>query len=305
MNKKRTRNIGKTKYAIFIHLAALLMLVSNFEAVARVTSKSTKGINVSLTKNELTPEIAIYTPAPITHETDSANPKKSNVFTAVEEMPKYPGGDQELLKYLAANLKYPVEAQQNKIEGKVYIRFIVTEDGDIDKATVMKSLNKECDEEALRVIKGMPKWEPGKQNGVNASVYYVIPFHFSLNKNKTITTENTLAKNGAPEEPYPYTTVQEKPRFPGGEYALMQLIFKNLKYPIISRENGVKGKVYVRFTITEDGTVKNPKIIRPLDDYCNQEVIRIIRIIPKWIPGKQNGVNVPVYIDLPITFEIN
>ena len=104
-------------------------------------------------------------------------------------MPKYPGGDQELLKYLAANLKYPIEAQQNKIEGKVYIRFIVTEDGDIDKATVMKSLNKECDEEALRVIKGMPKWEPGKQNGVNASVYYVIPFHFSLNKNKTITTE--------------------------------------------------------------------------------------------------------------------
>jgi len=305
MNKKRTRNIGKTKYAIFISLAAFLMLVSNSEAVAKVTSKLTENLNVSSTKNELVPEIVPYTPAPITHVTDSTIPIKSNVFTAVEEMPKYPGGDQELFKYLATNLKYPVEAQKNKVEGKVYIRFIVTENGDIDKATVMRSLNKDCDEEALRVIKGMPKWEPGKQNGVNASVYYVIPIHFSLNKNKTITNEKALVKNGAHEEPYPYTTVQEKPRFPGGEYALMQLIFKNLKYPIISRENGVKGKVYVRFTITEDGTVKNPKIIRSLDDYCNQEVIRIIRIMPKWIPGKQNGVNVPVYIELPITFKMN
>jgi outer membrane transport energization protein TonB (TC 2.C.1.1.1) len=87
-----------------------------------------------------------------------------------------------------------LKQQKNKVEGKVYIRFIVTENGDIDKATVMRSLNKDCDEEALRVIKGMPKWEPGKQNGVNASVYYVIPIHFSLNKNKTITNEKALVK---------------------------------------------------------------------------------------------------------------
>ena len=195
MNKKRTKNIGKTKYAIFIPLAVLLMLVSNIEAVARVTSKLTKDLDVSLTKNESAPETASYALAPITQETDSAKPKKSNIYTAVEEMPRYPGGEQALLKYIVTNLKYPVEAQKAKEEGKVYIRFTVNENGYVKDPTVLRSVSPLLDNEAKRIISTMPKWIPGKQKGKNVSVYYVIPILFKLDGSPANLKRNTSEKN--------------------------------------------------------------------------------------------------------------
>jgi TonB family protein len=215
-------------------------------------------------------------------------------------MPKFPGGQKALLKYITNNLKYPVQSQENKTEGEVYIRFIVTEKGDIIKASVMRSLDQYCNAEALRVIKGMPKWTPGKQNGVNVSVYYVIPINFKL-KNETKTTEN-ISPKGAREEPY--TAVQEMPKFPGGESALLEHIFKNLKYPAQSQKSGMQGKVYIRITISEDGSVKDPTIMRSLDTYCDKEAIRVMNSLPKWNPGKQNGKSVPVYYVIPIEFKL-
>ncbi|WP_321425640.1 TonB family protein [uncultured Bacteroides sp.] len=194
MNKKRTKSIGKTKYAMFIPLAALLMLVSNIEAIARVTGQFTKDITGS-TKDEVSKETELYSSAPITQANDSTKPKKEDIYTAVEVMPQFPGGDKALLKYIASNLKYPVQSQENKTEGKVYIRFIVTEKGNITKATVMRSLDQYCNAEALRVIKGMPKWTPGKQNGKNVSVYYVIPIMFKLHGSPTNSEKNTLKKD--------------------------------------------------------------------------------------------------------------
>ncbi|WP_321438745.1 TonB family protein [uncultured Bacteroides sp.] len=194
MNKKRTKSIGKTKYAMFIPLAVLLMLVSNIEAVARVTGQFTKDIAGS-TKDEVSRETALYSSAPITQANDSTKPKKEDVYTAVEVMPQFPGGEKALLKYIASNLKYPVQSQENKIEGKVYIRFIVTEKGNITKVTVMRSLDQYCNEEALRVIKEMPKWTPGKQNGKNVSVYYVIPIMFKLTGSPANSEKNTTKKN--------------------------------------------------------------------------------------------------------------
>ena len=193
MNKKRTKSIGKTKYAMFIPLAALLMLVSNIEVVARVTGQFTKNIAGS-TKDEVSKETALYSSAPITLANDSTRPKKDDVYTAVEVMPQFPGGEKALLKYIASNLKYPVQSQENKVEGKVYIRFIVTEKGNITKVAVMRSLDQYCNEEALRVIKEMPKWTPGKQNGKNVSVYYVIPIKFKLTGSSTNSEKNTPKK---------------------------------------------------------------------------------------------------------------
>jgi len=171
------------------------MLVSNIEAVARVTSKLTKDLDVSLTKNESAPETASYALAPITQETDSAKPKKSNIYTAVEEMPRYPGGEQALLKYIVTNLKYPVEAQKAKEEGKVYIRFTVNENGYVKDPTVLRSVSPLLDNEAKRIISTMPKWIPGKQKGKNVSVYYVIPILFKLDGSPANLKRNTSEKN--------------------------------------------------------------------------------------------------------------
>ncbi len=303
MNKKRTKNIGKTKYLIFMPLAALLMIISNIEAVARVTDRFSEKILPNSSINENSKENSSeYNETEITTNLPEPQQGKSTPYRAVELMPQFPGGKKALLKYITSNLKYPVQAQESKIQGKVYIRFVVTENGTVTNATIMRSLDKYCDKEALRVIKSMPKWEPGKQNGVNVPVYYVIPIKFSLDKNNTSIKDKKSAIKGGHEEAY--TVVQEMPSFPGGEPALLEYIFNNLKYPAQSMRKGTQGKVYVRLTVAKDGSVQNPTILRSLDSYCDKEAIRVLKGLPRWIPGKQNGENVPVYYIIPISFKL-
>ena len=109
----------------------------------------------------------------------------------------------------------------------------------------------------------------------------------------------------APEaEEKPYTMVEQMPQFPGGDRELLSFIAKNLRYPTIAQENGIQGKVFVRFVVSATGDVKDVKVMRSLDPYCDKEAIRVIQSLPKWIPGKQNGRNVPVYYTVPITFKL-
>ena len=101
-----------------------------------------------------------------------------------------------------------------------------------------------------------------------------------------------------------YTVVEQMPQFPGGEAALMSSIAQNLKYPVIAQENGIQGKVIVRFLVEKDGSISKVEVVRSLDPACDKEAIRLIRSLPKFIPAKQNGVNVAVWYTLPITFKL-
>jgi protein TonB len=108
---------------------------------------------------------------------------QDNVFCYVtEQMPQYPGGEVELMNYIAKNLKYPESAIQNKIQGKVIIRFLITEKGEIEKVEVVRPLYPACDQEAVRIVKSLSKFTPGKQNGKNTKVWYTIPIIFKLLK---------------------------------------------------------------------------------------------------------------------------
>jgi len=98
----------------------------------------------------------------------------------VEQMPTFPGGDSELFAYLSKNIKYPTIAQENGIQGTVYLRFAVSKTGDIEKVEVLRQLDNACDREAVRVVKSMPRWIPGKQNGANVAVWYTLPVKFKL-----------------------------------------------------------------------------------------------------------------------------
>lgn len=106
----------------------------------------------------------------------------------------------------------------------------------------------------------------------------------------------------APEaqEEEPYMMVEQMPQFPGGPAELLKYIAKNLKYPVIAQENGIQGKVILRFVVNAQGHVENVKVLRSLDPYCDKEAIRVVKSLPQWIPGKQNGRNVPVYYTCPI-----
>ena len=102
----------------------------------------------------------------------------------------------------------------------------------------------------------------------------------------------------------PYTMVEQMPQFPGGPAELLKYIAKNLKYPVIAQENGIQGKVILRFVVSAQGQVEDVKVIRSLDPYCDKEAIRVVKSLPQWIPGKQNGRNVPVYYTCPIVFKL-
>ncbi len=97
-----------------------------------------------------------------------------------EKMPEFKGGIKKLFKYLADNIKYPDEARRAGIEGKVHVQFVVNKKGEIKDVTILRGVNKWLDEEAIRVVKSMPNWKPGKQHGKAVSVYYMLPINFKL-----------------------------------------------------------------------------------------------------------------------------
>ncbi|MGQ1785218.1 MULTISPECIES: energy transducer TonB [unclassified Saccharicrinis] len=108
-------------------------------------------------------------------ETDDAP-----VFFIVEEMPQFPGGDTELRKYIAQSVKYPVIAQENGIQGRVYVQFVVGTDGAVTQVKVARGVDPNLDKEAIRVVQSMPKWKPGKQRGKAVKVSYTVPINFVL-----------------------------------------------------------------------------------------------------------------------------
>ena len=102
------------------------------------------------------------------------------VFNVVEQMPSFPGGMEALMQYLAKNMRYPVEAQKSKVQGRVVVGFIVSKDGDIKKAHILRGVDPELDAEAIRVIESMPRWMPGMQRGKAVAVSYTLPVMFRL-----------------------------------------------------------------------------------------------------------------------------
>lgn len=106
--------------------------------------------------------------------------KNQKVFDVVEQMPEYPGGIQALFEYLSQNVKYPSDAENQKVEGRVIATFIVETDGTINNVEVVKPVFPSLDAEAIRVLSAMPKWTPGKQSGKEVRVKYTVPINFNL-----------------------------------------------------------------------------------------------------------------------------
>ena len=105
---------------------------------------------------------------------------KQRVFDIVEEMPSFPDGESELLEYIAKNIKYPQMARESGIQGRVFVNFIVEPDGSVSNVKIIRGIGSGCDEEALRVVKSLPKFNPGKQRGKAVRVSYTIPINFKL-----------------------------------------------------------------------------------------------------------------------------
>lgn len=123
-------------------------------------------------------DIAVGTPPP--PEPPKPAPATNKVFEVVEQMPSFPGGDAALMQYLSSHVKYPVVAQENGVQGRVIVSFVVERDGSITDVRTARSVDPSLDKEAMRVVKSMPRWNPGKQNGQAVRVKFNVPVMFRL-----------------------------------------------------------------------------------------------------------------------------
>ena len=346
MNKKRSPGIVRTKYLIFIPLVGILMLLSNIEAVARLTVRLANEATVSNAMVTATGILVDETGQPLigasvvvkggkertitdkkgafslevpanailrcsyqgresqevlaadmtnnTHLSLSSKSREMNeqVFTVVEKMPSFPGGDAELLKYIATNIKYPKESQDNGEQGRVICSFIVGRDGSVNNPEVLRGVTPLLNEEAVRVINTMPRWNPGMQRGKAVAVKYTVPITFRLKSPVEEAKEETL------------TVVDVMPQYPGGDRELLKFIAQSIRYPTDAQEAGVQGRVICSFVVDKKGNIVEPKIIRGIDPSLDAEALRVIGMMPRWTPGSQDGKAVRVLYTVPITFRL-
>ena len=209
--------------------------------------------------------------------------------------PQFPGGDAALISFLNENIKYPPKAAQDRVEGKVIVQFMVKKTGKIDKVKVLRSVRKDLDDEAVRVVKMMPDFIPAKQNGEVADMPYTIPVSFKLYPEMAPLTVSE--GSDVPDDFQP-------PMFPGGEQALMLFIKANLKYPPQAAKRKAEGKVVMTFVVDKTGKVTEIKVAKSVDIYLDTEAIRVCKLLPDFYPARQNGEPVSVWFTLPITFKL-
>ena len=130
-------------------------------------------INAEMDQNEVVEEYV----APVIEEEEVV---EQEIFQIVEEMPAFPGGEAKLMEYVLKNVKYPQIARESGIKGRVFVSFVVEPDGSVSNVKVLRGIGGGCDEEAMRVVKAMPKWKPGKQRGKAVRVSYMLPINFQL-----------------------------------------------------------------------------------------------------------------------------
>jgi TonB family protein len=227
-------------------------------------------------------------------------------LSIVEKNPEFPGGFNELLAFLRKNVKYPKEAIENKVQGTVFVRFIVASNGKIKNAKILRGINSYCDEEALRVVNMMPDWIPGMQNGKKVSVMFQIPVKFQLTsgqlmKQKAENEYNNLSSSGKDNL---LLKPDEDPQFPGGLNALMKFLQKTVQYPIKAQENKMTGTVFVQFIVQKTGEVKDAKIVRGICKSLDEEALRVVHLMPLWTPGKKDGKPINTSFCIPIKFQL-
>ena len=279
MNKKRTHTAGRIKYALFVPLAAALLIASNISCIS----------------SEKQEEIS---------EKQESRAAEGEVFQVVEEMPEFPGGMAECMKWLGQNINYPAEAKEKGVQGRVIVQMVVEKDGTITNAKVVRGVDPLLDAEALRVVNQSPKWKPGMQKGEAVRVKYTLPIMFRLSNDSSDSKAAETPRKAIVDENGVHQVCEEMPEFPGGMQECMKWLGKNINYPAEAKEKGTQGRVIIQFVVEKDGSITEAKVARGVDPLLDAEALRVINSSPKWKPGKQGGQPVRVKYTIPVAFRL-
>ena len=303
--KKRMIMMMKRQTSPWARMKALFVLPVAFVAVTVISCTSPKekktDANQEVVQQEQpasAPEIQVVTYAPQPKEAE-----QGEIFQVVEERPQFPGGDAELMKFLQQNVKYPKEAQEQGKQGRVIVQFVVNTDGSISNDTIVRSVDPSLDAEAVRIVRNMPNWTPGKQKGEPVRVRFTLPVTFRLSGDAPKQAAEAKQPEATGDEIF--KVVEDRPQFPGGDAELMKFLQQNVKYPKEAQAQGKQGRVIVQFVVEKDGSITDAKVLKPVDPLLDAEALRIVNMMPKWTPGKQRGKAVRVYFTIPVTFRLS
>ena len=306
--KKRIIMMMKKQTSPWARMKALFVLPVAFVAVTVISCTSPKEKKTDANQEAVqqsqpasAPEIQVVTYAPQPKEAE-----QGEVFQVVEEQPMFPGGMEEMMKFLQQNVKYPKEAQNQGKQGRVIVQFVVNKDGSISNDTIVRSVDPLLDAEALRVVRSMPNWTPGKQKGEAVRVRFTLPVTFRLDggtESKSAEVKQVAKVPTQGEEIF--NVVEQMPEYPGGMGELMKFIQRNIRYPKEAQEQGKQGRVIVQFVVEKDGSITEAKVARSADPQLDAEALRIVSEMPKWTPGKQRGKEVRTRFTLPVTFRLS
>ena len=257
--------------------------------------------------------------------------EKSNdsIYNVVDQMPEFPGGVEAMMQYVVDNVKYPQDAINEGKSGRVFVSFVVEKDGRVSNVNVMKGVCESIDKEAVRVISSMPRWYAGMHKGEPVRVRYMMPIKFqardltgdgetdaamvrmedenghSYHIDRSVETDNQRKAGMKPDKNGVYQIFEEMPEFPNGIEGLMDYVAQNVRYPESAKENNLQGRVIVKFVIEKDGSVSNVEVGRGWGNELDEEAVRVVKAMPKWKPGKQDGKPVRVSFMLPINFKLS
>ena len=282
MNKKRTREIGRTKYLMFLPLAALLMIISNIEAVARTTKEMAKdvieAVEENLASNATTPEMEVATEA------------------APLETPAPQQDKDKLVNYKGV----VVDKDGKAVEGA---EFFIDGDHKLPQGqSYVTGKNGNFSFKAFENAKMIVIWKKdGKMMGVPATV------NKENNSNMKIVMDREWQNPPADDPDNPvFEVVETMPEYPnGGMPGMMEFLSKNIRYPVNAQKNGTQGRVTVQFIVNTDGSISNIGILRRVDPELDGEAVRVISAMPKWKPGMQKGKPVRVKYTVPVMFRLN
>ena len=220
--------------------------------------------------------------------------------------PMFAGGSHEMSRFIVSTLRYPREAAEQNIEGLVVYNFVVELDGSLSNFEIMHRAHPLLDAEALRIIESMPAWKPGVYKGQSVRARHYVPMYFKLNKNakSSSTAQQRKVMPLDPNEEI-FTIVDQMPEFPTGDDGLGRFISEFIQYPVRAKQDGVQGRILCSFIVRMDGTISNLEVISGLDNDLDNEALRVLSMMPKWTPGKNDNKTVSVKCILPIDFKID
>ena len=282
MNKKRTREIGRTKYLMFLPLAALLMIISNIEAVARTTKEVARDV-IEAVEDNLT-----------------SDPTAPDMEVATETAPLETPAPQQDKDKLVTYKGVVVDKDGKAVEGA---EFFVDGDYKLPQGqSYVTGKNGNFSFKAFDKAKMIVIWKKdGKMMGVPVTV------NKENNSNMKIVMDREWQNPPADDPDNPvFEVVETMPEYPnGGMPGMMEFLSKNIRYPVNAQKNGTQGRVTVHFVVNADGSLSNIGIIRGVDPELDGEAVRVISAMPKWKPGTQGGKPVRVKYTVPVMFRLN